>query len=253
MSCSRTLAGGSTATFSKASSRASNGWPPRGHRDDEPTVGAGKRAVPHCRDESGSDDARFSGAAGTHEGDQFALGTGVTESGQQPLDQPLTPEEPIGVAFFERPEALVRVVDFDRRDRGRCRECPERAPQLLEEGRVQSDIYSLALVADHALRGATGEGERPDSPLVGPAAAVIARATAHNYADRHPDVSVSYSASTRFSEAWNSVRIEPSPAYTTEVSASSPTPGSSRGSIVQAVARRKPTAPRDIQRFMSGP
>ena len=64
------------------------------------------------------------------------------------------------------------------------------APEQVNAGEVtvQSDIYSLALVADHALRGATGEGERPDSPLVGPAAAVIARATAHNYADRHPDV-----------------------------------------------------------------
>ena len=64
------------------------------------------------------------------------------------------------------------------------------APEQLRSDEItaRSDLYSLAVVADLTLRGATGEGRRPDSPLVGPAADVIARATAESPGDRFPDV-----------------------------------------------------------------
>ncbi|MEM7286479.1 MAG: BTAD domain-containing putative transcriptional regulator [Actinomycetota bacterium] len=49
----------------------------------------------------------------------------------------------------------------------------------------QSDVYALGAVAAEVLRGSTGES---DAPLVGPAAAVIARAMSTDPADRHPGV-----------------------------------------------------------------
>lgn len=52
----------------------------------------------------------------------------------------------------------------------------------------QSDVYSFGALADHALSGAVGDGEMPESPLVGPVAGIVAQAMAEDPEDRYADV-----------------------------------------------------------------
>ncbi len=53
---------------------------------------------------------------------------------------------------------------------------------------VRSDIYAFGALAEYALNGAIGNGHMPESPLVGPVAGIIGRATSDDPGDRFADV-----------------------------------------------------------------
>ena len=91
-------------------------------------------------------------------------------------------------------EGSAHLIDFGLPPSGSPQstlDMPFAAPEQLEGGdaTIQSDVYSLAMLADRILRGATGEEGGPESPLVGPASAVIGRATDPEPESRFPDIS----------------------------------------------------------------
>ncbi len=64
------------------------------------------------------------------------------------------------------------------------------APEQRADGQAteRSDLYAFGALAEFALRGAVGDGELPESPLVGPVAGIVATAMAEDPDDRFADV-----------------------------------------------------------------
>lgn len=93
-------------------------------------------------------------------------------------------------------ESTAHLTDFglgfdvgDPDDMAETMSSGHRAPETRAgELTRSSDLYSFAVLAERTLGGSVGSESVADSPLVGPAAAVVARAMAADPDERHPDV-----------------------------------------------------------------
>ena len=102
----------------------------RGHLDREPRIRQGERAATDRREQPGLHDARLAAPARADHGDESAAGPGLTETGDEPLDEPFPAVEVDGIGDVERPQPLVRVVDLDLRRRSWSRRSGVRAQRV---------------------------------------------------------------------------------------------------------------------------
>ena len=110
VSCSSRLGGGLTADAQQRRLQLLEGVRARGHVGDEPVRRSGESAAAQGGQQPGVDHARLAAPARADQGDEPAPGPGLAEPGEQPLDEPLPPEEVGGVGLLEGPQALVGVA-----------------------------------------------------------------------------------------------------------------------------------------------